>query len=159
MNQCGETRRASPTAVRVYVFFIILKYHIRAKHRCMTPAVPATGPYNISMPRQSDNQSEPLLIDRAAAAELPSADGVREWAREKRAFISSVMTELAEERQAVAAGIRGVGLRAVLFEEFGGRDADPEAPTRRHGARDDAVAMQFLIPGWSFDDKRPCLVR
>ncbi|MGJ5182006.1 glucarate dehydratase [Bradyrhizobium oligotrophicum] len=27
------------------------------------------------------------------------------------------------------------------------------------GARDDAVAMQYLIPGWSFDDKRPCLVR
>jgi glucarate dehydratase len=27
------------------------------------------------------------------------------------------------------------------------------------GARDDAVAMQFLIPGWSFDHKKPCLVR
>ncbi|CCD90117.1 (D)-glucarate dehydratase 1 [Bradyrhizobium sp. ORS 285] len=27
------------------------------------------------------------------------------------------------------------------------------------GARDDAVAMQYLIPGWTFDDKRPCLVR
>jgi glucarate dehydratase len=27
------------------------------------------------------------------------------------------------------------------------------------GARDDAVAMQFLVPGWSFDNKRPCLVR
>jgi glucarate dehydratase len=27
------------------------------------------------------------------------------------------------------------------------------------GARDDAVAMQFLIPGWTFDAKRPCLVR
>jgi glucarate dehydratase len=27
------------------------------------------------------------------------------------------------------------------------------------GARDDAMAMQFLIPGWTFDDKRPCLVR
>ncbi|MBV9461997.1 MAG: glucarate dehydratase [Bradyrhizobium sp.] len=27
------------------------------------------------------------------------------------------------------------------------------------GARDDAIAMQFLIPGWKFDDKRPCLVR
>ena len=37
------------------------------------------------------------------------------------------MTELAEERRAVAAGIRAVGLRAVMFEEFGGRDADPEA--------------------------------
>jgi len=27
------------------------------------------------------------------------------------------------------------------------------------GARDDAAAMQFLIPGWTFDNKRPCLVR
>ncbi|HET9823449.1 MAG TPA: glucarate dehydratase [Burkholderiaceae bacterium] len=32
---------------------------------------------------------------------------------------------------------------------------------RQHGlgARDDAVAMQHLIPGWTFDAKRPCLVR
>ena len=27
------------------------------------------------------------------------------------------------------------------------------------GARNDATAMQFLIPGWTFDPKRPCLVR
>jgi glucarate dehydratase len=27
------------------------------------------------------------------------------------------------------------------------------------GARDDAVAMQYLIPNWTFDPKRPCLVR
>jgi glucarate dehydratase len=27
------------------------------------------------------------------------------------------------------------------------------------GARNDAAAMQFLIPGWTFDNKRPCLVR
>jgi len=27
------------------------------------------------------------------------------------------------------------------------------------GARDDAAAMQFLLPGWTFDPKRPCLVR
>jgi glucarate dehydratase len=27
------------------------------------------------------------------------------------------------------------------------------------GSRDDAMAMQFLIPGWRFDPKRPCLVR
>jgi glucarate dehydratase len=32
---------------------------------------------------------------------------------------------------------------------------------RKHGlgARDDAAAMQFLIPGWKFDSKRPCMVR
>jgi glucarate dehydratase len=27
------------------------------------------------------------------------------------------------------------------------------------GARDDAMAMQYLITGWKFDNKRPCLVR
>jgi len=27
------------------------------------------------------------------------------------------------------------------------------------GARDDAVAMQYVIPGWAFDPKRPALVR
>jgi glucarate dehydratase len=27
------------------------------------------------------------------------------------------------------------------------------------GARDDAVAMQYLVPDWRFDAKRPCLVR
>ena len=32
---------------------------------------------------------------------------------------------------------------------------------KRHGlgARDDATAMQYLIPGWKVDNKRPCLVR
>ncbi len=32
---------------------------------------------------------------------------------------------------------------------------------RQHGldARDDAAAMQYLVPGWKFDPKRPCLVR
>lgn len=27
------------------------------------------------------------------------------------------------------------------------------------GARDDAAAMRCLVPGWQFDNKRPCLVR
>jgi glucarate dehydratase len=27
------------------------------------------------------------------------------------------------------------------------------------GARDDAHAMQFLIPGWTYHNKRPCMVR
>jgi glucarate dehydratase len=27
------------------------------------------------------------------------------------------------------------------------------------GAREDAMAMQYLIPGWTFDIKKPCLLR
>jgi glucarate dehydratase len=48
-----------------------------------------------------------------------------------------------------------------------GIEVDMDAIERAHelynakglGARDDAQAMQFLIPGWKFDPKRPCLVR
>ena len=74
--------------------------------------------------RQSDER-ETLLIDRLAAAEVPERAAIRDWARDKRAFISSVMTELPRERAAAAAAVRSVGARPVMFEDFGGRDADP----------------------------------
>jgi glucarate dehydratase len=64
------------------------------------------------------------------------------------------------------------------FKIVGGKVAVPERPglgveidmaqiEKHHrlykekalGARDDAVAMQYLIPGWKFDSKRPSLVR
>lgn len=48
-----------------------------------------------------------------------------------------------------------------------GVEVDMDAIERAHelyaskalGARNDAAQMQFLIPGWKFDAKRPCLVR
>jgi len=48
-----------------------------------------------------------------------------------------------------------------------GVDIDRDAVAKAHerykgmglGARDDSVAMQFLMPGWQYDNKRPCLVR
>jgi hypothetical protein len=78
------------------------------------------------MARRQASSGEPLIIDRAAAAEIPSADAVREWAHGKRAFISSVMAELPAERQAAAETIRAIGATPIMFELFGGRDADPE---------------------------------
>ena len=71
------------------------------------------------------DERDTLLIDRAAAAEVPREDSVREWARDKRAFISSVTEELRGERVAAADGVRSLGARPVMFEDFGGRDADP----------------------------------
>ncbi len=48
-----------------------------------------------------------------------------------------------------------------------GIELDEDALARAHalylehglGARDDAMGMQYLVPGWTFDPKRPCLVR
>ena len=71
------------------------------------------------------DERDTLLIDRLAAAEVPQEAAIREWARDKRAFISSVMAELSQERAAAAAAVRAVGAQPVMFEEFGGRDADP----------------------------------
>jgi hypothetical protein len=78
------------------------------------------------MTRQSIDQVGAVLIDHAGGTESPTADEVCEWAHPKRAFISSVMSELSAERQAVAAGVRNVGLVPVMFEEFGAREADAE---------------------------------
>ena len=31
--------------------------------------------------------------------------------------------------------------------------------TLPYGDRNDPMAMQYLIPGWKFDHKKPCMVR
>jgi Domain of unknown function (DUF4062) len=76
--------------------------------------------------RRQEAERESLIIDRAAAAEILSEQTVREWAHGKRGFISSVMVELQPERKAAATAIRNVGAAPIMFETFGGRDADPE---------------------------------
>jgi glucarate dehydratase len=61
-----------------------------------------------------------------------------------------------------------VGGRLTVPDRSGlGVEPDFDALERAHslykqmglGGRDDAAAMQYLIPGWAFDNKRPCLVR
>lgn len=70
---------------------------------------------------------QPVLVDEASAAAVPTGQEVRDFLAGERVFISSVMTALKDERAAVAAAIRDLGAEPVWFEAFGGRDADPEA--------------------------------
>ena len=59
------------------------------------------------------------------------------------------------------------GLVAVPDRPGLGIEIDMERLDRAHelyksqdlGARNDATSMQFLIPGWTFDNRRPCLLR
>ena len=64
--------------------------------------------------------------------------------------------------------LRIVGGKVAVPERPGlGIEVDPAALDRAHalyrrhglGARDDAASMQYLIAGWTFDPKQPCLVR
>jgi hypothetical protein len=81
------------------------------------------------MPRHRAKESNALIIDRAAAAERPSVEAIGDWARDKRVFVSSVMSDLGPERQAVSEVIRKIGARSVMFEEFGGRMPILRTPT------------------------------
>ena len=59
------------------------------------------------------------------------------------------------------------GMVAVPEKPGLGVEVDMERIEKAHklymenclGARDDAMAMQYLVPNWKFDNKRPCLVR
>jgi glucarate dehydratase len=59
------------------------------------------------------------------------------------------------------------GLVAVPQKPGLGVEIDMDQMAKAHelykgmglGARDDSVAMQFLVPNWTFDNKRPCMVR
>ena len=55
-------------------------------------------------------------------------------------------------------GFRTTVYRQTLFAEFE-RKAHELYQKHGLGARDDAMAMQYLIPDWTFDNKRPCMVR
>jgi hypothetical protein len=67
-----------------------------------------------------------LAVDRSASAASPEPSAISAWAATQRVFISSVMTGMADERRAVADAVEQIGAEPVMFETFGGRDADPE---------------------------------
>jgi hypothetical protein len=70
---------------------------------------------------------EIALVDHASAAAIPSEADLRNFLAGERVFVSSVMATLSEERSAIAAVVSELGAEPVWFEDFGGRDADPEA--------------------------------
>ncbi len=69
---------------------------------------------------------------------------------------------LTKEPLAIRGGLVQVPERPASGSKLTGRPVEEaHALYRDHGlgARDDAAAMQFLIPDWTFDNKKPCLVR
>ena len=50
----------------------------------------------------------------------------------------------------------GLGVDLDMGQVMKAHELHKKLPT---GARNDAMAMQYLIPGWQFDRKRPCMIR
>lgn len=68
----------------------------------------------------------PVIFDRSTVADHASDVELRAWAQGRRIFLSSVMLPLKAERKAAAEKIAAIGATPVCFENFGGRDDDPE---------------------------------
>ena len=58
-----------------------------------------------------------LLIDEQAATFILEPAELRSWARRQRVFVSSLITDMAQERRAVREAIESVGAVPVMFEE------------------------------------------
>ena len=68
-----------------------------------------------------------LILDRTAAQRAVGDSDFSDWASTQTIFLSSVMSELADERKTVAAALEAAGFVVRWFEDFGGRDDPPDA--------------------------------
>ena len=71
--------------------------------------------------------NEPLLIDLRSASLPASSSDIRAWASGRRVFVSSLITDMPDERRAVREAIEDVGATPVMFEEeLGAQDVSAE---------------------------------
>jgi hypothetical protein len=68
----------------------------------------------------------PLIIDQRSASIAASEEDVQAWAGGRRVFVSSLITDMPDERAAVRGAIESVGATAVMFEDLGAQDISAE---------------------------------
>jgi hypothetical protein len=67
-----------------------------------------------------------LLVDQRSASLAASEQDVRAWASGRRVFVSSLITDMPEERSAARTAIETVGAAPVMFEDLGPQDVSAE---------------------------------
>lgn len=69
----------------------------------------------------------PLIIDQVSASLQPPQADLSAWASGRRVFVSSLISDMVEERAAVRAAINDFGAMPVMFEDdLGGQDVPAE---------------------------------
>jgi glucarate dehydratase len=114
--------------------------------------------WNLTWGSHSNNHFDVSLamfthVAAAAPGRITAIDTHWIWQDGQRLTTSPLQIRSGKVAVPQAAGL-GVDLDMAEVEKA-------HALYQKHGlgARDDALAMQYLIPGWAFDPKRPCLVR
>jgi hypothetical protein len=76
-----------------------------------------------------------LLVDQRSASLSASEQDVRAWAGGRRVFVSSLITDMPQERSAVRAAIDTVGATPVMFEDLGPLDVPRRSGLPGRGAQ------------------------
>lgn len=90
------------------------------------------------------HMTAPLIDQRSASIRLTPAD-VAEWANGRRVFISSLISDMPEERGAARRAILNAGADPVMFEELGGQDISADQAYLA-GVRSSDVYVGLLGP-------------
>jgi len=67
-----------------------------------------------------------LLVDQRSASLTASEQDVKAWASGRRVFVSSLITDMPQERSAVRAAIETIGATPVMFEDLGPLDVSAD---------------------------------
>lgn len=66
----------------------------------------------------------PIIVDRQTPLEI-TEDEFKAWAHLKGVFVSSTLTDMREEREAVRAVVEGIGARPIMWELIAPSDTEP----------------------------------
>ena len=69
------------------------------------------------------NPPRPVTVDRSPPEPLTPTE-LRSWMSEQTVFISSVMKDMAAEREAARNAVESLGGKVLMFDRLGGRDDD-----------------------------------
>lgn len=88
----------------------------------------------------------PLLFDRRATAAQPDAGAVRAWGGAQSVFVSSLITDLKQERDATRVAIQSVGALPVMFEHDLGAQDIPAERAYLDGVRESGIYVGIFGP-------------
>lgn len=94
---------------------------------CSATGILLAGSVNVVPPWWTWSMTDDsLLVDQRSASLTASEQDVRAWASGRRVFVSSLITDMPQERSAVRAAIESIGAAPVMFEDLGPLDVSAD---------------------------------
>jgi hypothetical protein len=91
-------------------------------------------------------ETVPLMFDRQASTSAPPIEAVHSWAASQRVFVSSLINDMRDERDAARAAILRVGAVPVMFEHDLGAQDQSAQDAYLDGVRESGIYVGIFGP-------------